>query len=418
MDKKYRLLLALAICIGILAPGISPAAQEGVPSSLVGVDEGQYTVCVDKSRQALYLYNGRQQTIALDCSTGMNPGDKQVEGDNRTPEGVYFPERMIDGQRLPNYYGWGAFVLNYPNPVDAAQGKNGDGIWIHGRAIPLKNRDTHGCVSLENDDLVKLAPYLHAYWTPVVTMKELSYADAGELEQRRSLYDARLDAWLSAWQSRDLEAFAACYAPGFVDGDKDLSTFLERKKRLFRKYRHIDIATLPPRIISCDEYTLACFLMDYCADGFRSRGVKYLYLENAGDNPRILREVFVPLEEAPQWAAQSEDLEHQERRELDAFISSWRQAWEQRDMARMRQCYDPVWPEDYFVNKAARLSRYDTLSVEFADLRVSRGETAWVVEARQHFSADSYEDTGIKRLRLVRDNGRFLITEERWERLE
>ena len=49
---------------------------------------------VDKSAHTLYLLqyeNGeRKNVLAFDCETGRNSGDKKEEGDNKTPEGIYF----------------------------------------------------------------------------------------------------------------------------------------------------------------------------------------------------------------------------------------------------------------------------------------------------------------------------------------
>ncbi|MDL1966678.1 MAG: hypothetical protein LWW90_08450, partial [Candidatus Desulfofervidus auxilii] len=55
-----------------------------------------YFIAVDKSKQRLLLieYNGTINIKAqIPCSTGSSNGDKFFQGDEKTPEGVYFISR-------------------------------------------------------------------------------------------------------------------------------------------------------------------------------------------------------------------------------------------------------------------------------------------------------------------------------------
>lgn len=293
--KKFLLVLVW----GLLAAG--QVWAQAVPLPLVAVDKGDYTVCVDKARQKLYLFNGRSTAMTLNCSTGQNPGDKKFLGDKRTPEGIYFSQQIIEGTTLPPIYGWRAYVLDYPNPIDHYAGKNGHGIWIHGRNKPLDSTDTRGCVSLNNDDLKKIAPYLHPYKTPVVTLEKMAYASPEEqLRKSRQCREA-IDAWLNAWQDEDIERYRACYAPDFVEigTGRRLEAYLRYKQGLFNRYASIRLKTTAPRIVAGDDYLMAAFLLEFRGDNFHSMGVKYLYLDKR--DYRILCERFVDLNAASAW---------------------------------------------------------------------------------------------------------------------
>ena len=121
-------------------------AQELVPAwkGVPGV-----VLVVDKSQQKLFVYDGEKRGLLREivCTTGQAKGDKLVEGDLRTPEGVYFIERRIENGLDFELYGGQALVLNFPNPVDKAAQKTGYGIWIHGRGRLIVPRDTRGCVA-------------------------------------------------------------------------------------------------------------------------------------------------------------------------------------------------------------------------------------------------------------------------------
>ena len=56
---------------------------------------------------------------------GQKDGDKLVEGDKRTPEGVYFFQTAMDGKRVNyNEYGNRIFTLDYPNYFDRLEKKS------------------------------------------------------------------------------------------------------------------------------------------------------------------------------------------------------------------------------------------------------------------------------------------------------
>ena len=138
--------------------GFTPS--QGVPASLIKMTpEQKYAVAVDLSLSRLYLFDnedGRPRLIKdYYVSIGKNGARKEVEGDRRTPLGVYKITQRLPGAGLPDRYGPVAFPVNYPNALDKLRGKTGSGIWLHG--MPSKNYsrpplDSDGCVALTNKD--------------------------------------------------------------------------------------------------------------------------------------------------------------------------------------------------------------------------------------------------------------------------
>ncbi|MBR4422611.1 MAG: hypothetical protein IKS68_00150, partial [Mailhella sp.] len=72
----------------------------------------------DKGRDLLHKMAGASIVKAYPSIHGKVEGDKQVQGDLKTPEGIYFVTRKITQQLDFMEYGPHAFALNYPNPVD------------------------------------------------------------------------------------------------------------------------------------------------------------------------------------------------------------------------------------------------------------------------------------------------------------
>ena len=86
--------------------------------------------------------------------------EKTREGDQKTPIGVYHVTASLPRQKLSDFYGAGAFPINYPNEWDKRQGRNGHGIWLHGTPSDTYSRPpraSDGCIVLANADLDAVA---------------------------------------------------------------------------------------------------------------------------------------------------------------------------------------------------------------------------------------------------------------------
>ncbi|MEM9673874.1 MAG: L,D-transpeptidase family protein [Bacteroidota bacterium] len=122
-------------------------------------------IVVEKSRRRMYVYSGDSLLKTYLIALGFNPvGHKEVEGDGKTPEGLYH----IDSKN-PN----SAYHLNlgisYPNEQDRihaeaiGQSPGGD-IKIHGLKngvgfIGSAHRQTDwtaGCVAVTNEEMEEL----------------------------------------------------------------------------------------------------------------------------------------------------------------------------------------------------------------------------------------------------------------------
>jgi L,D-transpeptidase YnhG len=108
-----------------------------IPSQFLALSiRNKHAIAVDASRSRLYLFENRPTGLVLVAdyyiSVGKSGLEKQVEGDLRTPMGVYFITSNLDPKSLKDFYGSGALPINYPNVLDSKRGKTGRGIWLHG----------------------------------------------------------------------------------------------------------------------------------------------------------------------------------------------------------------------------------------------------------------------------------------------
>jgi murein L,D-transpeptidase YafK len=117
-------------------------------------------IVVNKGDRKMYLLNESRILKEYDIVLGFAPdGHKQIEGDGKTPEGLYYIDRRNPNSRFHLSLG-----ISYPNEEDkriaAELGESpGGDIFIHGQQHPLKKNKgdwTWGCISVSNKEMEKI----------------------------------------------------------------------------------------------------------------------------------------------------------------------------------------------------------------------------------------------------------------------
>ena len=122
-------------------------------------------VVVEKEKRMLYLMKDGKPFRSFDIALGMYPvGDKQNEGDQKTPEGMYWLD-----MRNPDSNFFLSIHVSYPNASDRSEARNkglnpGGQIMIHGQpnkptyseAYYAKEDWTNGCIALSNSDMIDI----------------------------------------------------------------------------------------------------------------------------------------------------------------------------------------------------------------------------------------------------------------------
>lgn len=317
---------------------------------------GRYNALVACKRdRTLYVYERKargswNRLAAFPMAFGRKGGDKADAGDRRTPEGRYWITSLLSGPSKGPLYGSLVFTLNYPTPRDLAEGKSGEGIWIHGVEAGKQPGNTQGCLSLANKDVLELAKYADI-GTPIVILAENDPPDPGrQLDERdmgleypalmakyarrnredtlnlgrtfaearaflkkeaqefpaavqeglsesdREAILARLAKWREDWSNRDTVAYAANFADGFRDRQgRDREEFLERKRRIFASKTRITMDMADPAIepVGIGKANVT-FRQDYVAEGRdgiqRSSESKTVWLERGPQGWLIMKE--------------------------------------------------------------------------------------------------------------------------------
>ena len=123
-----------------------------------------FMVVVEKYSSKLYVLQEESEQLrivkAYDVSTGEKSGRKRVQGDLKTPVGIYEVRELLNDPQLEPKYGPRAFVLSYPNKYDKKIGRTGGGIWLHGTGIGERTPDTKGCVELTDKHILALDEWI------------------------------------------------------------------------------------------------------------------------------------------------------------------------------------------------------------------------------------------------------------------
>jgi lipoprotein-anchoring transpeptidase ErfK/SrfK len=165
----------------------------------------KHAVAVDTERSRLYLFKNGPDGLTLErdfyVSLGKQGIGKQVEGDARTPLGVYWITNALPSYMLDVRFGSAAMGINYPNALDKHLGRTGTGLFLHGVPPNVYSHSlwaTDGCVALANEDVQLLLKRLDIDDTPVVIAKQLQWVPVAQTRQAAAEFRPAYTAWNEA----------------------------------------------------------------------------------------------------------------------------------------------------------------------------------------------------------------------------
>lgn len=273
---------------------------ERLPRYVLQLDADQkHALVVDSRRSRLYVFEnvgGRPQFVAdYYVTLGKNGVEKTREGDQKTPIGVYHVTANLPRQKLTDFYGAGAFPINYPNAWDRRLGRNGHGIWLHGTPSDTYSRPpraSDGCIVLANADLEAVGRTVQIGLTPVIIADEIEWIEAGALDQERKGLAAAFEAWRGDWESRDTARYLSHYAARFSSGDHNLAQWSEHKRKVNGAKSWIQVAVARVSMLQYprENFVVVNFEQDYRSSNLSNVMRKRQYWVKEDGRWRILYE--------------------------------------------------------------------------------------------------------------------------------
>lgn len=143
------------------------AAESGKADQAVAEKKNDKSyIYIKKSAFMLYyIDNEGKQAFAAGCALGKNPGQKEKEGDMKTPAGTFYVDEILDASYWTHDFGdgkgeikgaYGPWFISI-NTDELSKGQWG-GIGIHGTHDPasIGTRASEGCIRLENSQVEEL----------------------------------------------------------------------------------------------------------------------------------------------------------------------------------------------------------------------------------------------------------------------
>ena len=257
-----------------------------LPHSLLALPPSQrYAVVVDLTAGRLYVIENQDGALRVVrdvyATIGRAGMGKEVEGDGRTPIGVYRVTSFLPDSGLPELYGHGAYPVSYPNAWDRQAGRTGYGIWMHGVPHSTYSRppqSSEGCVAVANRDLESLAPFIKPGHTPVVFADRVDWIAESEARLLAQMLDAKVQAWARDWESLDTDAYLDHYASDFRAGNMDLPAFAAHKHRVNARKKFIDVELDQMEVFRYpavgERLYLVRFRQQYASDNYKSTSRK------------------------------------------------------------------------------------------------------------------------------------------------
>lgn len=207
-------------------------------------------IYVDTNKSRLYLFEIKNHTLLkiFDeyASIGKNGSGKHFEGDKKTPLGVYTLGKKIT-QPLSDFYGDGAFPIDYPNIYDKLLNKTGHGIWIHGTPKDTYSRapkSSDGCIVISNENLNILESILKDKNTKVIVSK-LSYDQYFATENKidnHNTFMSFFESWINNWTLQNYSAYIAFYDTNAKYNSTTFDIWSSKKKTVFENTNDVQIA--------------------------------------------------------------------------------------------------------------------------------------------------------------------------------
>lgn len=260
-----------------------------------------HVIVVDTKRNRTYVYandNGRPRYVTdFYTSLGKNGVEKQRQGDQKTPIGVY---RVIDlKKKLPDFYGPAAYPLDYPNEWDKLHHRDGHGIWMHGTPSATYSRPpwaTDGCIVFTNEDFQRLSRYVDVNRTPVVIGQAIEWRDGKSWEAEREAVMAAFGRWKADWESTDLNRYFANYSANFRSETKDLATWKAQKRKVGAGKSWIKVGVKDMSVFSypgAPDTMMVTFEQDYRSNNLANKVKKRQFWIREAGNWRIVHETVI-----------------------------------------------------------------------------------------------------------------------------
>jgi len=437
-------LYSLFLPIYLDAAGNIKLFDNKIPDIFVSApaNDTYYFILVEKNSQTLYLYSydgsSYKQILNTSCSTGKVKGAKIAQGDQKTPEGIYFFDNKYNAKQLAAIYGNGAFSMDFPNSLDRFLQIDGSAIWLHGANKKIKSTDSNGCIVVDNSILDKLKKYITLKKTPIIVVDKINYIKKKSYKKEAEEILSLISKTNNAIESGTYQDYLSCYSSKFLP---DITWWIEwinyrknlKKDAILNSVKEDNILILKYKdfyIAVFDQYIKLKNSGEQIYTGKEKKFIKFNDKKPLiiSEEPLIISKNLTETKKSPALIAAYSKLiqktnQQAETKAIKERINLWLAAWSSKDINSYAKCYSEKFRsgsmklDKWLKNKKEINKQYKFIKVTAENIKINIENNQCIVTFIQKYSSDAYKAKGIKTLTLIRENNEWKIYQEGWKKL-
>jgi murein L,D-transpeptidase YafK len=400
------------------------SGDEKIPDSIVSLSSG-YIIVVDKQFQKIYVFHKNvafSKVFEASCSTGKNPGSKQLVGDAKTPNGIFFVTKNLSNPGPPEIYGSMAFPLDYPTISDKRAGRDGSNIWIHGTTKTLLPKQSKGCVVLHDVDLKRLRNFIYFNKTPVIIAESLKWVPQSYVPPAKNELEIILTSWNKAFIENDIKSIDSLYLKGSEIKGKRRQELNNKVKYVNNFNKHFDLQPRDISILRENNNAVIIFdqifaVNDNSFQGFYNK----LILEKINNKWYVVDDASVKTGNGKQLAQvknTQKETKYNSDEDIRNLVNKWLTSWQSGNMKTYRGCYASNFQSkgmnlDVWVSyKADVRQNSKNINIRIDNLQISADANIATAAFTQYYSSSILNSKSKKKLELRKINNEWKIYRE------
>jgi murein L,D-transpeptidase YafK len=385
-----------------------------------------YVIIVDKQYQKIYAFlktNAFSKVFEAPCSTGKNPGAKNISGDAKTPNGIFFVTKILRKPGPPETYGSLAFPLDYPTLADKRAGRNGYNIWIHGTTKPLTPQQSNGCVVLSDSDLKRLTDLIYFNRTPVLIQESINWISQNQTTPSKDELERILFNWNKSFIDGDIKTLDSLYLPGTEIKGKRREDIFNKLKLSKPLNKHFLLEPRDVSILRQDNTAVIIFDQIFAVNNDNTFQGLYnkLILERVNNKWYIVDDTSassISDKKLVQANINHDEVKASSNDSINDLVNKWITSWKSGDMKNYRNCYASDFKSknmslnDWVNHKNEVRKRSKNIKISIDNLSIKSGGNNATASFIQHYSSSILKSRSAKRLELKKISGEWKIIKE------
>ncbi len=312
----------------------------------------------------------------------------------------------------------------------------------------MSNRDSNGCIALENGNIDQLSALVSIKRTPILIVQEIKYSNPEHVQSQKEIIFRVLNKWKQALVGGNYHDYLKAYSEMYVP-DISWWTIWEQFRNELKKTQNRSVSTQISNVTAIRTGSTVTLLFDFSIaieNEVRSVGTKKMRFLKEKSGYKIVWDAYS--DAPPERDFLQEEIEHplivtmsnflesmdktdkktlallkeQEQVKIQELINAWEKAWEKGDFSTYEKCYSNQFYSQgmgkaLWVSKKKRLNKlYQYIDVKLSDIQIDVNKNRAVAKFNQEYKSSGFEAVGMKRLVFMQEDSQWKIIQEIWKK--